>query len=172
MLEEREIGLEETMRNRLVERESEGDEIKTLLSPDEGKQKGREAGPAGLPTVPPPTYAKVHRTHLGVETLHYYDIPYEYDTSNPEYIIVLREMSQRETDILFEHTQRLRTSHGSKLFIEAEGRDNRGKKEYAFVRKKSGTRSRNVGDSGRTGKSEVNDSASRLNVSLGDIFFE
>ena len=81
---------------------------------------------------------------------------------NPEYIIVLREMSQRETDILFEHTRRLRTGHGSKLFIESEGRDSRGKKEYAFVRKKSRSRSRSV-----VGAS----SSSRTNVSLGEMFF-
>jgi hypothetical protein len=105
-------------------------------------------------TISPPTYAKVHRTHLEVETLHYYDIPYEYDI-DPNYIIVLREMSQRETDILFEHTRRLRTSHGGKLFIEAEGKDNRGKKEYAVLRTKSGTRSRSMGESGNTGISQV-----------------
>lgn len=80
---------------------------------------------------------------------------------NPEYIIVLREMSQRETDILFEHTRRLRSSHGSKLFIEAEGRDNRGKKEYAFVRRKSRSRSR----------SAVGVSSGRANVTLGDMIW-
>jgi len=53
-------------------------------------------------------------------------------------------MSQRETEVLFEHTRRLRSHHGDRLFIEAEGRDRQGKKEYAFVRKKSRSRSRSV----------------------------
>ena len=33
-----------------------------------------------LRLAPQPTYAKVHRTYLDVETLHYYNIPYEYDS--------------------------------------------------------------------------------------------
>jgi hypothetical protein len=187
--EEQERELEETMRNRLIKFGFEGDQLEALLSPDKGKQNEQEAGPAQLAPAPPtpwakvhrthlpaqlataapPTYAKVHRTHLDVETLHYYDIPYEYDV-NPEYIIVLREMSQRETDILFEHTRRLRTGHRDRIVAEEPGKDGRGK-EHAFVRKKSGTRSRSVGVSGNTGKREVNDSASRPNVSLGDKFF-
>jgi hypothetical protein len=32
-----------------------------------------------LRIAPQPTYAKISRTYLDVETLHYYDIPYEYD---------------------------------------------------------------------------------------------
>jgi len=70
-------------------------------------------------------------------------------------------MSQRETDILFEHTRRLRTGHGSKLFIESEGRDRHGKKEYAFVRKKSRSRSRSV----------VGGSSRQANISLGEMFY-
>lgn len=68
-------------------------------------------------------------------------------------------MSQKETDILFEHTRRLRTNHGDRLFIESDGRDRRGKKEYAFVRRKSRSRSR----------SDVNRPA--RNVTIGDMFF-
>ncbi|KAI4605249.1 hypothetical protein J4E80_010683 [Alternaria sp. BMP 0032] len=170
--EAQEKELEETMRKRLAQFGFQDNQIQALVNPD--KQRELQAGmmpnhplhpiapPAPPPPphhhhshshshssshqiaiAPPPTYAKVHRSHLDVETLHYYDIPYEFDV-NPEYIIVLREMSQRETDILFEHTRRLRTGHGSKLFIESEGRDRHGKKEYAFVRKKSRSRSRSV----------------------------
>lgn len=70
-------------------------------------------------------------------------------------------MSQRETEILFEHTRRLRTQgQGNRLFIEAEGRDRRGKKEYAFVRQKSRSRSR----------SDVRRTTTK-NVSLGEMFF-
>jgi hypothetical protein len=69
-------------------------------------------------------------------------------------------MSQKETDILFEHTRRLRSNHGDRLFIEADSRDRRGKKEYAFVRRKSRSRSR----------SDVSRPAAK-NVTLGDMFF-
>ena len=69
-------------------------------------------------------------------------------------------MSQRETEILFEHTRRLRSHHGSRLFIEPEGRDRHGRKEYAFVRRKSRSRSRSDVGGGRA-----------KNVSLGDMFF-
>lgn len=73
-------------------------------------------------------------------------------------------MDQRETDILFEHTRRLRMGHGGgdRLFIEADGRDRRGKKEYAFVRKKT-SRSRS--------RSDVGGRAATRNVSLGEMFF-
>ncbi|KAL1791858.1 hypothetical protein ACET3X_009609 [Alternaria dauci] len=141
--EAQEKELEETMRKRLSQFGFQDNQIQALVNPE--RERHLQAGmmpshplhqiapPPPPPqhhhhhqiaiAPPPPTYAKIHRSHLDVETLHYYDIPYEYDV-NPDYIIVLREMSQRETDILFEHTRRLRTNHGSKLFIESEGRDN------------------------------------------------
>lgn len=63
-------------------------------------------------------------------------------------------MTQRETEALFEHTRRLRTGHGDRLFIEAERRDRHGKQEYAFVRRKSRSRSRS--DVGRAERKQVN----------------
>ena len=69
-------------------------------------------------------------------------------------------MSQRETEILFEHTRRLRSGGSDRLFIEAESRDRKGKKEYAFVRRKSRSRSR----------SDVNRTSTK-NVSLGEMFW-
>jgi len=70
-------------------------------------------------------------------------------------------MNQRETEVLFEHTRRLRSTHGDRLFIESEGRDRRGKKEYAFVRKPSRSRSRS--DAGRGDRKKT--------VTLGDMLF-
>lgn len=43
-------------------------------------------------------------------------------------------MDTRETDILFEHTRRLRSRGTTRLLIEERGRDR--KPEYAWVRKK------------------------------------
>ncbi|KAK5679344.1 hypothetical protein LTS10_008159 [Elasticomyces elasticus] len=55
-----------------------------------------------------PMYPKVHQRYLSPETLSYYGLPYEYDRSDPGYIIIMRDMDQYETEILFEHTKRLR----------------------------------------------------------------
>jgi hypothetical protein len=48
----------------------------------------------------------------------------------------LQEMDTQETDMLFEHTRRLRKG-AKEMFIEDRGRHNR--PEYAFVRKRSKT---------------------------------
>ncbi|KAK4948323.1 hypothetical protein LTR10_012857 [Elasticomyces elasticus] len=56
-----------------------------------------------------PVYPRVARKYLDVETLKYYNLPYEVDRDYPEYIIIRREMNQDETDVLFEHTARLRS---------------------------------------------------------------
>ena len=45
-------------------------------------------------------------------------------------------MSLRELEILFEHTRRLQSHQGDRLYVEADDRDRRGKKEYAYVPKK------------------------------------
>ncbi|KAI7475163.1 hypothetical protein KC351_g10263 [Hortaea werneckii] len=55
-----------------------------------------------------PVYPAVHRDFLSLETLAYYDIPYEMDRYDPNRIIILREMDKYETEVLFEHTRKLR----------------------------------------------------------------
>lgn len=82
-----------------------------------------------------PVYPKVHRDYLAVETLKYYDLPWEYDRHNPDYIIILRDMDKRETDLLFEHTSRLRT--GKLLLEPAKPRE----KQFALYRRRSKSRS-------------------------------
>lgn len=52
-----------------------------------------------------------------METLHYYDIPYEMD-KDLQYLTVLRETSQREMEVLFEHTGRLREGNKARLYID------------------------------------------------------
>jgi hypothetical protein len=59
-----------------------------------------------LPSKIQPTYEKIHQKYLDTDTLHYYDIPYEFD-SDPDHLIVLRDLNQREFDVLFEHSRRL-----------------------------------------------------------------
>lgn len=56
--------------------------------------------------------------------------------SDSNYIIILREMDKYETEVLFEHTRRLRAG---KLLLDAPGKD---KKNYAFYRKRDRSSSR------------------------------
>jgi len=56
-----------------------------------------------------PVYAKVHREYLAIDPLIRYNIPYEYDKTDPDYIIILRDMDEYEIEMLFEYTKRLQT---------------------------------------------------------------
>ncbi len=60
-----------------------------------------------------PTYSKVHTKHIDIRTLNHYDIEYEYEHGDREYIIILQEMSLREMEVLFEHTRKLRAKDPS-----------------------------------------------------------
>ncbi|KAL1637269.1 hypothetical protein SLS58_009360 [Diplodia intermedia] len=52
-----------------------------------------------------PNYVKVHREHLSLDTLFYYDLPFEFDRADPNYIIILRELNEKLTDTLFGHSR-------------------------------------------------------------------
>lgn len=55
--------------------------------------------------------------------------------SDPDYIIIMRDMDKRETDYLFEHTSRLRSG---KLLIEPAKKQD---KQFALYRRRSKSRS-------------------------------
>ena len=57
-----------------------------------------------------PTYPKIHKDHLSVDTLRYYNLPYEDDLEDPNYFVILREMDRYEIEVFFEHTRRIRSS--------------------------------------------------------------
>jgi len=80
-----------------------------------------------------PTYIKVHRNHVDIETLKYFGLPWEYDTDT-DYIVILQEMDTHETELLFEHTRKLHRG-GAQLLIEERGRHG-DKNQYAFVRRR------------------------------------
>jgi len=52
----------------------------------------------------------------------------------------MREMEPGETEILFEHTRRLRSRGGSSRLLIEERRDS-GKQDYAWVRRRKPSRS-------------------------------
>lgn len=57
-----------------------------------------------------PTYIRVRREHLAIETLTHYSIPWRHDPHDSAYIIILRDINDPGIDleILFDHTRRLR----------------------------------------------------------------
>ena len=81
-----------------------------------------------------PIFPKVKRADLAVDTLKYYDLPWEYDYDNPDYIIILKELTEHDTDVLFEHTRRLRSRKTLALTMEDKKGD---KPEYAWVRRRN-----------------------------------
>lgn len=167
--------IEAEMRRRLGRLGYTQDQIDIMVDEEAAKkfklERGHSPRPAPAPTSNltvfrdrAPVYAKVHRDYLSVDTLIYYDIPYEvdrvslllfpspvfapctitnhmYQQTDPDFIIILREMDQYETEVLFEHTKRLRSG---KLLLEAPKDD---KKSYAWYRKRdrSTSRARKVG---------------------------
>lgn len=55
-----------------------------------------------------PTYIKVHHKDLSPDTLNTYRLPWEWCDEERKYIIIKRWISQRDQEILFKHTRRLR----------------------------------------------------------------
>lgn len=164
--------LEQEMRERLSKFGFQENQIQAMIKPEKAKDLPVGLSPANPLDPyphhhhhhhhgPKPTYVKVHRDHLAVETLTYYGLPWEWDRvssnqlrhrskhsdnrsqqTDTDYIIILREMDPRETDILFEHTKRIRskTTTETRLLI-TDRRDRDGKPEYAWVRKRSKSKS-------------------------------
>ncbi|KAF2638150.1 hypothetical protein P280DRAFT_471813 [Massarina eburnea CBS 473.64] len=140
--------LEEQMRQRLAHFGFQENQIQAMIKPEEARKLQQGLSPANplrlthSPAYAKPTYVKVHKEYLAAETLDYYEIPYEYDRTNPDYIIIMEEMDPGDTEVLFEHTRRLRsrgTSSSSRLLIEE--RSHGKKPEYAFVRRRQPSRS-------------------------------
>jgi hypothetical protein len=68
------------MRDRLSHFGFQDNQIQALVHPEKAQELQQGMTPSNpLRIAPQPTYAKIHRNHLDIETLHYYDIPYEYD---------------------------------------------------------------------------------------------
>ncbi|KAF2869822.1 hypothetical protein BDV95DRAFT_596127 [Massariosphaeria phaeospora] len=133
--------LEEAMRKRLAQFGFQENQIQAMVNPEEAKKLQQGMTPLNpMRLTHQPTYVKVHKDHLATDTLLYYDIPYEFDSTDPNYLIILREMDQKETEILFEHTRRLRRTSGSSRLLIEERRDH-GKTDYAWVRRKSQSKS-------------------------------
>lgn len=59
-----------------------------------------------------PVYPRVRRAHVSEETLRYYRYQWEVDRTDRDYLIILHELSEDQTDELFRHTRRLQKRGG------------------------------------------------------------
>lgn len=170
--EKKEKEVEEEMRKRLAVFGFQENQIQAMIKAEEAQH---QAPPPPLQQgltpknplprltgVHQPTYVKVHKQHLAIDTLVYYNIPYEIDSLDPNYIIILREMEPNETEILFEHTRRLRTRTTSSLLIEERRSERHSRPEYAWVRRRNPSRSPSM---------SRRRSSPKRNVGLREMFF-
>ncbi|TDZ28301.1 Reticulocyte-binding protein 2-like protein a [Colletotrichum trifolii] len=89
-----------------------------------------------------PTYTRMARKHLSIETLRTYHVEWEFD-SDPEYVLIKRWVPEWEQDSLWRHTRAVREKRSSKLVLEIEDKKSRRHEpEFEWVRKKSDHRKR------------------------------
>lgn len=55
-----------------------------------------------------PVFTRMHRKYIEPQTLLFYNIPWEFDRDDENYVIIKRHLDQRESNVLFEHTRILR----------------------------------------------------------------
>ncbi|CAG8980049.1 hypothetical protein HYALB_00009258 [Hymenoscyphus albidus] len=86
-----------------------------------------------------PTYTRMSRKHLSIETLRAHRIDYEFD-QDPDYILIKRWVPEYEQDILWTHTRTIR-KHRHPTMLALEGRRHRhGDTEFEWVKKEKKTR--------------------------------
>ncbi|KOS37374.1 hypothetical protein ACN38_g11829 [Penicillium nordicum] len=75
-----------------------------------GKRKKQKEGKHKEPKVEEPktTWIKCHHTYLLPETLMAYDLPWDWDEKDPNYIIIKKWIVDDLQDEIFDHTRRLR----------------------------------------------------------------
>lgn len=81
-----------------------------------------------------PTYTKMSRRHLSIETLNKYRIDYEFDV-DPDYVLIKRWVPEHEQDILWAHTREIRERR-QPVLLAIEAKKKHGETEFEFVRKK------------------------------------
>ncbi|KAH7136653.1 hypothetical protein EDB81DRAFT_844616 [Dactylonectria macrodidyma] len=89
--------------------------------------------------VPPapvarPTYTRMSRKHLSIETLRSYQVDFDFD-ADPDYVLIKRWVPEWEQDQLWKHTKNLREKRGKMLLIE-EKKHASHEPEFEWVRKK------------------------------------
>lgn len=94
-----------------------------------------------------PTYTRMARRHLSIETLRVYGIDFDYDT-DPNYVLIKRWVPEAEQDVLWKHTRVIREKRDSKLLLTIEDKPKHhhgGDSNFEWVRKKERRRSKSPG---------------------------
>lgn len=81
-----------------------------------------------------PTFTRMSRKHLSIETLNAYKIDYEFDV-DPNYVLIRRWVPEYEQDFLWNHTREIRERR-QPVLVAIEGKKKHGDVEFEFVRKK------------------------------------
>ncbi|KAL8813206.1 MAG: hypothetical protein Q9223_000959 [Gallowayella weberi] len=85
-----------------------------------------------------PTYIKVHRKFMSPGTLDVYKLPWHWDPSDPDYMIIERWICESDQEILFEHTRKLRKLKSDTNIIDLLGeQEMNGKKEGGSLRRRT-----------------------------------
>lgn len=87
-----------------------------------------------------PTYTRMSRRHLSIETLNRYKIDYEFD-ADPDYVLIKRWVPEYEQDFLWNHTKEIRERRERiierPVLVAIEGKKKHHEEpEFEFVRKK------------------------------------
>lgn len=102
-------------------------QIAAVLKKDKETEAGR------------PTYTRMARKYLSIETLNTFRIDYTFD-QDPDYILIKRWVPEYEQDVLWNHTREIRDRRASGgtvvLAIEEKKHHHHHEPEYEFVRKK------------------------------------
>lgn len=126
--------LEDELRKKMAKFGFQENQIQAIMHPKKADRLPLGAFP-DQPLALTPIYPKIRKENVEIETLQYFALPWE-GCDDPEYILILQELSTREIDYLFEHTRKLR-ERGTQLFIEDRGRDRDGRLDYVLVRPRS-----------------------------------
>ncbi|KAG9248727.1 hypothetical protein BJ878DRAFT_538063 [Calycina marina] len=109
------------------------DQIAVIMK-KEGAKK-----PAPAQEIARPTYTRMSRRHLSIETLNVHRIEYEFDV-DPDYVLIKRWVPEYEQDFLWKHTRELRESrclHPQRVVYAIEGKKKHHEEPvFEFVRKK------------------------------------
>ncbi|KAL8812443.1 MAG: hypothetical protein Q9223_007292, partial [Gallowayella weberi] len=75
---------------------------------NEGETQVSQEQKQNINFPPRPIYLKVHRKHLESDTLDAYELPWEWDDGDGDYLVIKQWINEEKQDELFEHTRKLR----------------------------------------------------------------
>ena len=107
--EEADEEFQERMRKTLRASGYSDSQIDRILTKGEKPSQGAKEGTKVL-ALSRPTYIRVRRKHLDPETLDLYQLPWVWDETDDNFIIIKQWIPERDQEMLFEHTRKLRES--------------------------------------------------------------